>query len=167
MPLPAAHLLQLLQTPTKLCNLPPQGSLLFAVCFPNCHTEDAGTCRGLWRPPCTGASIETQHQGVWTAAQEAAQCVEAAMRAEGKAGPAFIDIHVAMLSSPAWGTLAPVWSSADTSIKTRLGADGWGPFEKTVKTQTQGQLPASLPQPEVPASSPSQVRAPGCGFFQP
>lgn len=75
--------------------------------------------------------------------------------------------HVAMLSSPAWGTLAPVWSSADTSIKTRLGADGWGPFEKTVKTQTQGQLPASLPQPEVPASSPSQVRAPGCGFFQP
>lgn len=57
-----------------------------------CHTEDAGTCRGLWRPPCTGASIGTQHQGVRTATGEAAQRVEAAMRAEGKAGPAFIDI---------------------------------------------------------------------------
>lgn len=89
------------------------------------HTEDAGTCRGLRRPPCTGSSIGTQHQGVRTAALEAAQRVETAVRAEGKAGPAFINIHVAMLPSPAWGALALVWSGADTSIKTRLGANGF------------------------------------------
>lgn len=59
---------------------------------PTRHTEDAGTCRGLGRPPCTGASVGTQHQGVRTAAREAAQRVETAMRAEGKAGPAFVDI---------------------------------------------------------------------------
>lgn len=33
--------------------------------------------------------------------------------------------NMAVLPTPAWGTLALVWSSADTSIKTRLGADGW------------------------------------------
>lgn len=59
---------------------------------PTRHTEDAGTCRGLGRLPCTGASVGTQHQGVRTATREAAQCVETAMRAEGKAGPAFIHI---------------------------------------------------------------------------
>lgn len=53
--------------------------------------------------------------------------------------------HVAMLPSPAWGALALVWSGADTSIKTRLGANGWGTFEKRVKTQTQGQLPIIPP----------------------
>lgn len=59
---------------------------------PTCHTEDASTRRGLRRAPCTGASIGPQHQGVRTAAGEAAQRVETAMRAEGKAGPAFIHI---------------------------------------------------------------------------
>lgn len=48
--------------------------------------------------------------------------------------------HVAVFSSPAWGTLALVRSSADTSIKTRLGADGWVHLRgKRVKTWAQCQ----------------------------
>lgn len=83
-------------------------------------------------------------------------------------GGAILLTHVAVLPCPAWGTLALVRSGAHTSIKTRLRADGWGARERRVKTQTPDWLPSrrEVPQPEVPAS-PSQVRAPGCGFFQP
>lgn len=63
----------------------------------------------------------------------------------GGGGGTILLTHVAMLPSPAWGALALVWSGADTSIKTRLGANGWGTFEKRVKTQTQGQLPIIPP----------------------
>lgn len=41
----------------------------------------------------------------------------------GGGGETILLTHMAVLPSPAWGTLALVWSSADTSIKTRLGAD--------------------------------------------
>lgn len=72
-------------------------------------------------------------------------CVCAQWRCVWCGGGTILLTHVAMLPSPAWGALALVWSGADTSIKTRLGANGWGTFEKRVKTQTQGQLPIIPP----------------------
>lgn len=38
-------------------------------------------------------------------------------------GETILLTHMAVLPPPAWSTLALVWSSADTSIKTRLRAD--------------------------------------------
>lgn len=66
---------------------PPRGPPI-----PTRHTEDAGTRRGFQRPRCTGASVRTQSQRVRAAARVAAQGVETAVRAEGRAGPAFIDV---------------------------------------------------------------------------
>lgn len=81
--------------------------------------------------------------------------------------------HVTVLPSPAWSTLALVRSGADASVKARLGADGWGTFDRRRelgKAGSQGQPPSSTqrpPQRPQAPGSPSQVRAPGCGFLQP
>lgn len=62
--------------------------------------------------------------------------------------------HVAVFPSPAWGTLALVRSSADTSIKTRLGADGWVHLKGELRTGLSAR-PQHHPVPLMKASSPS------------
>lgn len=96
------YLLQPLQAPPQLPNLPPQGVLIM-FCFPNwdkrewrhplplspgphchpyCHpltrhAEDAGASWGLQVALCTGAPIWAQHQTLGTTTGEAACRVEA------------------------------------------------------------------------------------------
>lgn len=116
-------LLQPLQAPSQLANLPPQGTLIRSS-LTNGHVEDAGTGRGLWGPLRASAPIQAQNQAVRTATGETARRIEAAMRAESDAGSAFIHIHVTVLPTPARGALAVVRPNADASVLAGLGADG-------------------------------------------
>lgn len=56
------------------------------------HVEDAGTGRGLWGPLRASAPIGAQHQAGRAATGKTARRIEAAMRAESDAGPAFIHV---------------------------------------------------------------------------
>lgn len=114
-----AYLLQPLQAPSQLTNLPPQGAFILFR-FPNwdkgesltnaraqppawpslrptpppitCHAKDAGTGWRLRGLLCAGAPVCAQHQVVGAATSEAACRVEAMVRAEGDASPTFIHI---------------------------------------------------------------------------
>lgn len=113
----STHLLQPLQAPSQLANLPPQGTLikssltnwgprrgsvtaapalpLFAPCSHRLtgHIEDAGTGWGLWGPLPASTPIQAQHQAGRAATGETARRIEAAMRAESDTGSAFIHIY--------------------------------------------------------------------------
>lgn len=81
--------------------------------------------------------------------------------------------HVAVPSAPTRRALAQVRPNADTSVQAGLGADGCSGLWEGVPTLAPRAAPQhpphGRPPPQGPEdlTSPSQVSAPGCRFFQP